>query len=40
LERAARYTPENEKSIFEVWNSAETRALIEAYLKRTIGKSS
>jgi enoyl-CoA hydratase len=38
LQRAARYTRENEKAIFEVWSSAETREMIEAYLKRTIGK--
>jgi enoyl-CoA hydratase len=38
LERAARYTLEKEKATFEVWSSAETREMIEAYLKRTIGK--
>jgi enoyl-CoA hydratase len=40
LERAARYTRENEKAILEVWSSAETHDRIEAYLKKTIRKSS
>jgi enoyl-CoA hydratase len=40
LERAERYTRENEKAIFAVWSSAETREIIETYLRRTIGKSS